>query len=112
VVAAKSRFKFFRQKNQFFNQFLSQNNFRKRDKPINNLKKNQRNQKSIWVHVYFFVNFKGKKKTYNMNSSHQMEPFDTNIIHFCGLNWCQCHVFFFIVEIQQLLSAKNKKTIK
>jgi len=47
-----------------------------------------------------------------MNSSHQMEPFDANIIHFCGLNWCQCHVFFFIVEIQQLLSAKNKKTIK
>jgi len=25
-------------------------------------KKHQRNQKSIWVHVYFFINFKGKKK--------------------------------------------------
>jgi len=31
-----------------------------------------------------------------MNSLHQMESFDANIICFCDLNWCQRHVFFLL----------------
>jgi hypothetical protein len=34
------------------------------------------------------------KKTPNMNFSLQKKPFDTNIVCFSGLNWCQRHVFF------------------
>jgi len=44
-----------------------------------------------------------------MNSPRQMKPFDANIIPFCGLNQCQRHVSFFIVEIRRPLSARNKK---
>jgi hypothetical protein len=35
------------------------------------------------------MNFKGKKKTFNMNPSHQIEPFEINIVYFGGLNRCQ-----------------------
>jgi len=38
----------------------------------------------------FFMNFKCKKAP-NINSSHQMEPFDTNIVRFGDLNRCQRH---------------------
>jgi hypothetical protein len=101
---------FFWQKDQFFSQFLSQKNILETVINLSITSKNhQRNQKSIWVHVYFFINFKCKKKTYNMNSPRQMKPFDANIIHFCDLNRCQRHVSFFIVEIWRPLSARNKK---
>jgi len=29
-----------------------------------------------------------------MNESYQMKPFETNIICFSGLNWCQLFFFF------------------
>jgi len=34
----------------------------------------------------FSQTLKVKKKTHNMNSPHQMKLFDTNIVHFGGLN--------------------------
>jgi hypothetical protein len=36
----------------------------------------------------YFHELKGKK-TLNINSSHQMKLFDTNIDHFGGINRCQ-----------------------
>jgi len=42
--------------------------------------KSTRIQKSTQAQIYFFTNFKGRK-TPNINSLYQMEPFDTNIIH-------------------------------
>ena len=62
------------------------------------------------------MNFQGTK-TSNMNSPNQMEQFDTNIIHFGGLNSCQRRVSFFIVRIQRSLSLsplpiKDKKITK
>jgi hypothetical protein len=37
---------------------------------------------------------KQKSTRAKMNFSHQMEQFDSNIVHFGGLNRCQRHVFF------------------
>jgi hypothetical protein len=34
-----------------------------------------------------------------MNLSHQIEQFDSNIVHFGGLNRCQRHVFFFTARV-------------
>jgi hypothetical protein len=71
----------------------------------NHQKKNStRNQKSTRVQICFFMNFKGKKKTLNMNSHNQMKHFDTNIIHFSSLNRCQRHVSLFTAGIRQPLS--------
>jgi hypothetical protein len=55
--------------------------------------------KNIWNQLefefVFFMNFKGKK-TLNINSPLQIEPFDTNIIRFCDLNRLQWYFFFFL----------------
>lgn len=83
---------FLTKKNMFFNLFLPKIpiiHFRKRDKHIHDLKNKIQSQKSKSTRdqIYFFTNFKGKK-TSNVNSFHQMKPFDTNIIYFDGLNQC------------------------
>jgi hypothetical protein len=98
MVARKLKLKFFNPKH-----------LKNHDKPINDLKKppkknSTRNQKSTRVQICFFMNFKGKKKTSNMNSHNQMKYFDTNIIHFSSLNRCQRHVFLFTAGIRQPLS--------
>ena len=49
------------------------------------------NQKSTQAQICFSRTLK-VKKTPNMNSPHQMEPFNTNFIRFGGLDWCQRHV--------------------
>jgi hypothetical protein len=49
--------------------------------------KSTQNQKSTQAQICFFTNFKGKK-THNMNSPHQIEPFNTNFIRFGGLDRC------------------------
>jgi len=55
----------------------------------------------------FFMNFKGKK-TLNINSPLQIEPFDTNIIRFCDLNRFQRFFFLFIIKIQRLFSLVSQ----
>ena len=71
---------FFLPKNSFFNPKYCRN----RNKPIYDLKKPFQKSKSMWTHICFFMKFKEKKP--NMNSSHQIEPFDTNFIRFDSLN--------------------------
>jgi hypothetical protein len=46
------------------------------------------NQNQPELRSVFFTNFKGKT-TLNINSLHQMKPFDTKIICFGSLNRCQ-----------------------
>jgi hypothetical protein len=48
------------------------------------------------------MNFKEKKP--NMNSPHQMEPFDTNFIRFDSLNQCQRHFYISTAGIRRPLS--------
>ena len=76
MVARKLKLKFFNPKH-----------LKNHDKPINDLKKPPK-KNSTRVQICFFMNFKGKKKTSNMNSHNQMKHFDTNIIHFSSLNRC------------------------
>jgi len=45
-----------------------------------------------------------------MNSTHQIEPFDTNIIRFGGLNWCQQHFYLSIAEIWRPLFLSSLST--
>jgi len=49
-------------------------------------KNHSKNRNQPELESIFFTNFKGKKKTHNMNSPHQMKSFDTNIVRFGGLN--------------------------
>jgi hypothetical protein len=46
------------------------------------------------------MNFKEKKP--NMNSPHQMEPFDTNFIRFDSLNQCQRHFYIKALKLYNL----------
>jgi len=65
--------------------------------------------------MFFSQTLKVKKKPPNMNFPHQNEQFDTNIVHFDGLNQCQWHVFLYTSEIQfslSLLSKLGKKITK
>jgi len=66
-------------------------------------------QKSTQTQICFFTNFK-VKKTPNMNSTHQIEPFDTNIIRFGGLNWCQQHFYLSIAKIWRPLFLSSLST--
>jgi len=43
-----------------------------------------------------------------MNSSHQTEEFDTNLVHFGGLNRCQRHVSLSTVGIWQPISVLSQ----
>jgi hypothetical protein len=63
--------------------------------------------KSTRAQIYFFTNFKGRK-TPNINSLYQMEPFNTNIIHFGGLNQCQRHFSLSTVGIHRPLSLLSQ----
>jgi hypothetical protein len=87
------KFLFFYLKTYFSTHFLPKTaikHIRNCDNPIIVLKnqkiisKTEINPKSNQAQICFFTNFKGKK-TPNMNSHHQMEPFDTNINCF-GVN--------------------------
>jgi len=69
--------------------------------------KSTRIQKSTQAQIYFFTNFKGGK-TPNINSFYQMKPFDTNIIHFDGLNRCQRYFSFSTVGIHWPLSLLSQ----
>ena len=62
---------------------------------------------------FFSMNFKGKK-THNMNSLYQMEPFHTNIGYFNGINRCYRYFSLSIAGIQRplfLLSQSQTKNI-
>jgi hypothetical protein len=52
-------------------------------RPKNRTQLETKNQ--LELRYVFFTNFQGTK-TPNMNSPHQMKQFDTNIIHFGGIN--------------------------
>ena len=57
------------------------------------------------------MNFKGTK-TPNMKSSHQMELFDTNIVHFGSLNRCQRHFSLSTIGIRPLSLLSQPGTKK
>ena len=57
------------------------------------------------------MNFKDTK-TSNMKSSHQMELFDTNIVHFGSLNRCQRHFSLSTIGIRQPLSLFSQPGTK
>ena len=75
------------------------------DKFIYGLKKlkSTQIQKSTQTQIYFFTNFKGKK-TRNISPSHQMKPFDINIVHFDDRNRCQQYFSLFTTGIQRPIS--------
>jgi len=49
-----------------------------------------------------------KAKTPNMNSPHQNEQFDTNIVHFGGLNQCQSRVLLSTIRFRQPISLLSQ----
>jgi hypothetical protein len=55
----------------------------------------------------YFHEFKSKK-TLNINSSHQMKLFDTNIDQLDGTNRCQLYFYFFSIEIWRPLSLLSQ----
>jgi hypothetical protein len=73
--------------------------------------KSTRIQKLTRAQIYFFTNFKDKKKP-NINCPHQIEPFDTNIIRFGDLNQSQRLFFLFTAGIWRLLSLFSQLGIK
>jgi len=78
-----------------------------------------RNEQSTWAHIYiyiyiyicFFTSFQGAKIP-NINSPHQMKQFDTNIVYFNRLNWCQQHISLSSAGLQQSLSVTLNKRQK
>ena len=110
MVAKKPGLEFFTWK-LIFQLILTQNiieiviNLSMASKNPNSKNKNILNQPEF--EFVFFMNFKGKK-TLNINSPLQIEPFDTNIIRFCDLNRFQRFFFLFIIKIQRLFSLVSQ----
>jgi len=65
-------------------------------------------KKSTQTHICFFMNFNGKKKTPNMNFPHQIEPFDTKIVHLIAYIGVDNMFFSLLLESGDLsLSSLN-----
>jgi hypothetical protein len=111
VVAGKVGLQVFFTKKPVFQPVFNPKYLSNCDRHINSLKKpkklfkklkSTRNKKYDRGQIYFFMNFKvKKKKTHNMSFSHQMKSFDTNIDICGGLNRCHpksTDLFFFLSQ--------------
>ena len=85
----------------FQNHYKYINGLKKQKKIISKTKMNSK-PKNKSSSDFFFMNFK-RKKTHNMNSLYQMEPFHTNIGYFNGINRCYQYFSLSIAGIQRLL---------